>query len=530
MTANNPLTRLPLCLVCLTATIITPAAESEAIRDVATRKQLFIDHRFIARSSGVKLVANQPTLAGPALDPGPPGSWDDGKVTWGQVAEDKGILKMWAGGFSAKALKGDWQELEVHMPMGYATSKDGIHWTKPKLGLFEWEGRKDNNITCLDLGYIMIDPNAAPAERYKMLSTGATEIGAKNIYDALDRNKGGLYFYTSADGLRWKWNPRRVYPFHPDTYNQIDYDTRVGKYVAYIRAWPDGFLFKKTYGRTVGRVEMDDPLAPWPYDSTVTPVKPWGPKYVATPGKENPIVMTFPDYNKEGVWTDLYNPCISVYPWAEDVYLAFPSLNHYNATSTNFNDSTLNIGMSVSRDGVQWQWPSTAPYISSGASGSGRSGQLYALVGMLRVGDRIFQYHAATDLGHNVNWSRDFTLEQLRNVGRVYRTVQRLDGFASADFESGGGELVTPPFRFSGSSLCLNLNAKAGSGQVEIQDASGIPIPGFELAACKTLKSDSTTQKVRWKKTSNLSALKAQPIRLKFTMRAVKLYAFQFAD
>jgi hypothetical protein len=30
--------------------------------------------------------------------------------------------------------------------VGYAESKDGINWTKPKLGLFEFDGSKENNI------------------------------------------------------------------------------------------------------------------------------------------------------------------------------------------------------------------------------------------------------------------------------------------------------------------------------------------------------------------------------------------------
>ena len=34
----------------------------------------------------------------------------------------------------------------------YAESKDGIHWAKPNLGLFEWEGSKENNIVWLTPG------------------------------------------------------------------------------------------------------------------------------------------------------------------------------------------------------------------------------------------------------------------------------------------------------------------------------------------------------------------------------------------
>lgn len=526
--------RFPTLLLSLAACLLNEAFASERspqpVRDVSNRNQLFIDNRFIASRTNVQLVVNLPKLAGPALEPGPAGSWDDGKVTWGQVAEDQGVFKMWAGGFSAKAMKGDWKELEVQMRLGYATSKDGVHWTKPKLGLFEWEGRKENNITCLDLGYVMIDPRSRKEERYKMLCTGANEIGAKNVYDALHPESGGLYFYTSPDGIHWKWNPKMVFPFHPDTLNQIDYDPRIGKYVAYVRAWPHGFLFKKTYGRAVGRIEIVDPMAPWPYDETVPPVKPWGPKYISTPGKEIPTVITYPDYTKEGVWTDVYNPCVSIYPWAEDVYLAFPSMNHYLADSPLANDSRLNIGMVVSRDGINWQWPSTEPYIPSGAAGSGRSGQLYSLVGMVRVGEKIYQYHTGTDLGHNVNWSQEYTLEQLQNVGRIYRTIQRLDGFVSANFAAGGGELTTPLLNFSGTRLHLNINAKDGSGRVEILDAAGNPIPGFELAICKNIKSDSVRQLVAWKKGSDLSALRGKEVRLRFQMDGVKLYAFQFSD
>src|SRR5262249_38687236 len=156
------------------------------------------------------------------------------------------------------------------------------------------------------------------------------------------------------------------------------------------------------------------------------------------------------------------------------------SMNHYLADSPLANDSTLNIGMVSSRDGIQWNWLSTEPYIASGKPGSGRRGQLYELVGMLKVGDEIFQYHAASVLWHNVNWANENTLEQLRNVGRVFRTVQRLDGFISADFAKSGGELITPPLRFSGNRLELNVNAAGGEGKVELQDADGKPLATYE--------------------------------------------------
>ena len=34
----------------------------------------------------------------------------------------------------------------------YAESRDGIHWTKPELGLFEYQGSKKNNILFRQIG------------------------------------------------------------------------------------------------------------------------------------------------------------------------------------------------------------------------------------------------------------------------------------------------------------------------------------------------------------------------------------------
>jgi hypothetical protein len=510
---------------------ISPADTRQAsIEDVSNRAQLFIDGRFIASSTNVHLVMNRPRLAGPVLEPGPPGSWDDSRITWGTVVEDEGLFKMWAGGVSAQVTKGDWKVLEVHRPLGYATSKDGIHWNKPKVGLYRWGGNRDNNIVCLDCGAVFVDPRGPPDARYKLLCQAMSQIGAKTLFDALDPVKGGLHFYTSPDGIHWKWNPDRLLPFVPDTLNQVVYDNRIHKYVAYLRTWPKGFLFGKTYGRAVGRIEMDDVHAPWPYEAGVRPFKPWGTNYIRASGKEVPTVFSFPGFDHEGVWTDVYNPCVSIYPRAQDVYLAFPSINHYLPDSSLPNDSTLSVGMVVSRDGIHWTWPSLEPYIPQGPAGSGRSGQLYSQVGLLKVDDEIYQYHAATDFRHNSNLGTDYTLEQLRGASRIFRTVQRLDGFVSADFADAGGELITPPLSFSGKYLRLNIDATKGQGQVELLDADGNPIPGFELAACRKITSNSVRQPVSWKDRSDLSTLKGRPSRIRFQMPGVKLYAFQFAN
>ena len=60
------------------------------------------------------------------------------------------------------------------------------------------------------------------------------------------------------------------------------------------------------------------------------------------------------------------------------------------------------------------------------------------------------------------------------------RLVLRTDGFASLSASYAGGEFTTRPLVFAGNQLILNVSTfAAGSLQVEVQDTSGSPFPGF---------------------------------------------------
>ena len=503
--------------------------DGRAIVDVRNRKQLFIDRRFIAEAEGVDLAAHRPTLAGVALEPGPEGSWDDGWLQWATVIEEDGLCKMWLIGRSAKV----WADKsgsggDASIPLGYAASADGVHWEKPDLGLFEWNGSKRNNIVCMDWGTVTLDPTCDPSQRYKLLVTGHHALGFRTVYDDFDPERGGMYLYTSEDGIHWRWHPSRLLPYVPDTFNQLMYDTRIKKYVAYLRVWPQAWPRKHCYGRAVGRVETGDPLKPWPFVKSANPFHPWGPKNIATLSTEIPTVMSYPGYDQADQWTDIYEPEVVQYPWAADAYFAFPALNHFRADPDIRNYSHLEVGMCVSRDGIEWDWPSLEAYIPLEELGSGRGGMLFSLCGMIRRGGRIYQYHSATDVEHRAGIGKTYGYEGLLNSGRIYRTVQRLDGFVSASFSPKGGELLTPVITFEGTRLELNLDAGRGAGRVEICDEGGTPVPGFAMADANEIHDDSVEHEVRWKAGPDVTRLQDRPIRLRFRMCNVKLYAFQF--
>jgi hypothetical protein len=95
----------------------------------------------------------------------------------------------------------------------YAESTDGIHWTKPALGLVEFNGNKNNNLlqfspqpnfALSEPLYVAVlyepsDPDAS--RRYKMALYG-------RFYRTSDpehkKPKSTIYPYFSADGLHWK--------------------------------------------------------------------------------------------------------------------------------------------------------------------------------------------------------------------------------------------------------------------------------------------------------------------------------------
>ena len=71
-------------------------------------------------------------------------------------------------------------------------------------------------------------------------------------------------------------------------------------------------------------------------------------------------------------------------------------------------------------------------------------------------------------------------------TAHLRRYSMRLDGFASAQADYAGGELVTRPLVFQGRALAINFATSAAGGiRVELQHADGSPLAGFTCARCR---------------------------------------------
>ncbi len=105
----------------------------------------------------------------------------------GTILHVDGEYRMWYSGFDGH-----------NRQVCYAVSKDGVKWSKPTLGLVEYNGGKENNLTCVDdneamrgmIVLVLHDPeDPAPARRFKMIR----EVTPQRKLAAV-----------SADGLRWQ--------------------------------------------------------------------------------------------------------------------------------------------------------------------------------------------------------------------------------------------------------------------------------------------------------------------------------------
>ena len=112
---------------------------------------------------------------------------------------------------------------------------------------------------------------------------------------------------------------------------------------------------------------------------------------------------------------------------------------------------------------------------------------------------------------------------------RIRRYSLRTDGFVSMNAGFDGGEFTTHTMRFEGSELEINYSTSAvGSVRVEIQDADGNALPGFNLEDCPEKFGDEIKDVMAWNGGANLGDLAGTPVRLRVALKDADLYAFRF--
>lgn len=366
----------------------------------------------------------------------------------------------------------------------YAESRDGITWTKPKLGLFEFNGSKENNIVHMGDGcgtfapFLDSNPNCPPESRYKALATMGNDVERKK--------NPALQAYHSPDGLRWKLMRDKpvITAGSFDSQNTAHYDEARGEYRAYWRYFTGGYTDERGWkpkGVRAIRTATSKDFLTW----------------------ENQADLA---YGKEAPEVQLYTNATRPYARAPQLMFGFP-------TRYQPKHSQVEPVFMSSRDRVnfkRWEEP-VIPITAPKDRDWNRSN--YMTCGMLALPGKPDELSVYASEAYYQG-----------PASRIRRFTFRVDGFVSASAKK--GEFVTKPLTFEGTMLNVNLVSR-GDSRVEILDDTGKALPGFTAEDCEPLKGDFVDHAASWKG-GDLKALAGKTIRLRFMLNDADLFALQF--
>lgn len=436
----------------------------------------FIDHHLVDHREGVSLKLHQPVrreIVFPFDQP-----WEKRCPGYCSFLKDpEGRIRLY---YRAQAMGGDFSDQQT---TGLAFSEDGIHFERPKFGLVEFEGSKENNLIWRGVEahnlapFIDTNPDAPPESLYK--ATGGP--------------MWKLFGLESADGIAWRkiqdepLDQEGVF----DSHNVVFWDSHLNCYRCFSRyfegGWPKGI-------RAIQSATSKD-FIHWSQPQ-------------------------FHIYNDGIPLEHFYTNATIQYPGHSNLLLSFPKRFVYERTVVpghkpkGVSDA---IFMS-SRDGTHWNRNFAEAWIWPGPD-------------LLNWTERCNMiYHGMFELEPG-EWSLYIGEHHRCEDQRVRRLTVRRHGFASVHAGFHGGEFTTPPLLFSGGQLRLNYSTSAaGQIQVEIQEANGKPMEGFSLQEMEPVYGDQLDQAMVWKNGGDLSKLAGTPVRLRFVMREADLFSLRMAS
>jgi hypothetical protein len=488
----------------------TGAAASEAV-DLGGRRALFVDEFLIAHREGLELRLHEPRLRETVMTFDAP--WEGSGSDFQRLIRVGNAFRMYYMATKLTSTDGT----KIGGGVVYACmveSQDGVHWTRPDLGLFDFEGSKHNNIVWSEPGldnftpFLDSNPACLPDEQFKAMSAGSAHQ---------------LYGLKSSDGLRWTKISE-----HPlitqgkfDSQNNAFWDAERKQYWCYVRGFhdPSGKSTDDTqHGIRDIRVATSGDFRHW----------------------AEPRILKFPGAAEAALYTNQVEP----YYRAPEIFVGFPT-RYVDRTfspaamaalpdpvhrqrrmgfSPRYGTVVTDGQFMTSRDGYTFhRWDET--FIRPGPERSNNwvYGDSYQSLGLIetpaedRTAAPELSFYA--DEGH---WKDGETLR---------RYTIRIDGFVSLHAREKPGEFTTPTLTFAGHTLSLNFaTAAAGFLRIELRDAEGRPLPGFALDDCDELFGDTLDRVVTWHNRSDLSLLVGKPVLLRMVLSEADLYSMKFQE
>lgn len=499
----------------------TKKSSTDKPMDIGSRRELFTDQALIGElKGGARQQLHHPVPREVALTHDEP--WEGTGCSYHSIFQDGDIYRMYYKAWDLDFSKGYLNTGNHPLFCCYAESDDGVQWRKPDLGLHEFKGSTQNNITMTSgkLGPLNVD--AGHPAIFKDENPNAS---ADAKYKAIFRSEkpNGLLPFKSPDGLNW--TPMTDAPIlHNmgafDSQNLAFWDATIGKYRAYWRIFTAGVTNDKEWkpaGIRAIRTAVSDDLVHWEPHTDLT--------YEDSPPQELYTNQIKPYHRAPHILIGLPTR-YTERGWSESME-ALPALKERklrSASSERYGTAITDALLMTSRNGThftRWNEAFLRPGIER--PDAWHYGHQY-------IGWQMIETPSGLPGGPNELslYSAEGYWHGTGSITRRYSL--RLDGFVSVNSPAGSSnELITKPVTFDGTSLHLNFaTSAAGSIRVEIQQLNGEPIQGYALSDCHELFGDTVDRVVSWKNGPNVGNLKGKPVQLRFELNDADLYSLQF--
>ena len=443
--------------------------------DIGSDRQLFVDSFLIEEKTGVALKLHSPAAREVALPMEKP--WE-GNTSWAPVVmKDGSRYRLW---YRVDPSTESEKSRTSPPYTAYAESGDGIHWERPEIGIYEFNGSKRNNLVW-----------KGPDTNMSVLKDEKPGVGSRERYKAVVRRPGrpgtsAAMGLVSADGIHWRLiqqDPILIGGMF-DSHNIVFQDPWTLRYIYYGRGTARRV-------RRIRRSSSED-FIHW-------------------------ATLEYVDMGEAPV-DHLYTNAATPYVRARGIYLMFPK--RFVPERTFFNDwphrGQSDIVFASSRDGRHWDRTFLEAFVRPGLDPKNWHDRA------ITMGQGIVET-SPTELSM-------YYVEHYRtDTCRIRRCTMRPDGFVSVHAPYSGGKFVTKPLRFRGKHLWINYATSAvGFVKVEIQDASGKPISNFGMQDSTEIFGDELERKVTWGSNASVQALASKTVRLRFSMKDADLYSFRF--
>jgi len=472
---------LPLVAFFCTGVVFGPVVVAERSDSIGTsdRLLLFVDDHDVLYRPGTRRElqsVNRSPLNPMIADTQP---WE-GTIAYCSVHRDAstGKYQLWYQAYSrARGAR-----------LCYATSDDGLHWDRPKLGLIEYDGSTDNNIVLEDPLYgasVVYDDDAVEKERRY-----------KTAYF-----RGGMAVAFSPDGIHWTVHPKLAFakyaggktgqppyaeqaPPHymPLTISDVidvSFDPMRNCWMAYTKTWLDGPGGEMFWRRAVVRTDSKDFIH-------------WSrPTLVSWPDELDDISSLKRGVAAEGDTAGGGSRGIHIHGGPTFYYggIYFSLLQIIDSAHTGLMPTEL----AISRDGYQLSRPFRDTwFIPADGLDAFDSGAIWTNATPIVTKDEIRFYYGA----YSGNWKRGL-IKKPTGIGLA--TIPR-DRFAGLRAIRNQGQVTLKPLNLENfASISVNACCTNGSVRIEVLDRNGFRIRGFTKEDARAIHGDSLRHVVEWK-------------------------------